>query len=113
MLAFCGPQDSDELGAQMGVDLLESAGFQVTFAGGNIPNDEILQRVHSTRPDVLLMFAAGAPDLPSLRRLIDTLREIAACPAIPLWGGGGLFNRAERLAQWTGARRAAVFQSRT
>ncbi|MCH7961822.1 MAG: cobalamin-dependent protein [Planctomycetes bacterium] len=103
VLAFCGPQDSDELGAQMGVDLLESAGFQVTFAGGNIPNDEILQRVHSTRPDVLLMFAAGAPDLPSLRRLIDTLREIGACPDIQLVVGGGVFNRADGLAEEIGA----------
>jgi len=103
IMAFCGPNDSDELGAQMAVDLLEQAGFDVSFAGGNIPNDEVLQAVHETRPDVLLMFASGPSDLPQLRQLIDTLHEIAACPDLQMVVGGGVFNRAEGLAEEIGA----------
>jgi methanogenic corrinoid protein MtbC1 len=103
VLAFCGPRDSDELGAQMAVDLLEEAGFQVIFAGGNIPNDEVLSEIHATRPDVLLMFAGGAADLPDLRQLIDTLREINACPNVQIVVGGGVFNRADGLAEEIGA----------
>lgn len=103
VLAFCGPKDADELGAQMAVDLLEQAGFDIQFAGGNIPNDEILQVVHENRPDVLLMFASGPSDLPQLRQLIDTLHEIAACPNLQMVVGGGVFNRAEGLAEEIGA----------
>lgn len=103
VMAFCGPRDSDELGAQMAVDLLEQAGFDVSFAGGNIPNDEILQAVHETKPDVLLMFASGPSDLPQIRQLIDTLHEISACPDLQMVVGGGVFNRAEGLAEEIGA----------
>lgn len=103
IFAMCGPRDSDELGAQMAVDLLEQAGFDISFAGGNIPNDEILAVVHETRPDVLLMFASGANDLPNIRQLIDTLHEIGACPNLQIVVGGGVFNRADGLAEEIGA----------
>lgn len=103
VLAFCGPRDSDELGAQLAVDLLEAEGFQITFAGGGIPNDEILAQIHDTRPQVVLLFAAGSTDLPQLRQLIDTLHDIGACPNIQIVVGGGVFNRADGLAEEIGA----------
>ena len=103
IFAMCGPRDSDELGAQMAVDLLEQAGFDVSFAGGNIPNDEVLAIVHENKPDVLLTFATGANDLPEIRNLIDTLHEIGACPNLQIVVGGGVFNRAEGLAEEIGA----------
>jgi methanogenic corrinoid protein MtbC1 len=103
IFAMCGPRDSDELGAQMAVDLLEQAGFDVSFAGGNIPNDEVLAVIHESKPDVLLTFATGANDLPEIRSLIDTLHEIGACPNLQIAVGGGVFNRAEGLAEEIGA----------
>lgn len=103
IFALCGPRDSDELGAQMAVDLLEEAGFRVRFAGGNIANDEIMSHVNEEKPDVLLMFASGANDLPNIRALIDSLREIAACPNVQIAVGGGVFNRADGLAEEIGA----------
>ncbi len=103
IFALCGPRDSDELGAQMAVDLLEQAGFDVSFAGGNIPNDEVLAVVHENKPDVLLTFATGANDLPEIRGLIDTLHEIGACPNLQIVVGGGVFNRADGLAEEIGA----------
>jgi methanogenic corrinoid protein MtbC1 len=103
IFALCGPKDADELGAQMAVDLLESSGFDITFAGGGIPNDEILAHVHESQPDVLLMFASAPSDLPDIRELIDTLHEINACPNLQIVVGGGVFNRAEGLAEEIGA----------
>lgn len=103
VLSFCGPTDADELGAQMAVDLLEEGGFTVSFAGGSIPNDEILAQVQETKPDVLLMFASGPNDLPDMRTLIDTLKEIGACPNLQFVVGGGVFNRAEGLSEEIGA----------
>jgi len=103
VFALCGPRDCDELGAQMAVDILEQGGFEVAFAGGSIANDEVLAHVHEQQPDVLLMFASGPSDLPEMRQLIDTLREIGACPGLQIAVGGGVFNRAEGLAEEIGA----------
>ncbi len=103
VLACCGPTDADELAAQMAVDLLEAGGFEMTFAGGGIPMDEVLGRIHEQRPDVLLLFASAPSDLPEIRAMIDQLREIGACPDLQIVVGGGVFNRAEGLAEEIGA----------
>ena len=103
VFACCGPSEGSELGAQMAVDLLEAAGFRVRFAGGAVPADEIQETVQSTRPDVLLMFCSEPRDLPEIRRLIDTLHEVGACPHTQIAVGGGVFNRAEGLAEEIGA----------
>lgn len=103
ILAFCGNTEHDELGAQMAVDWLESSGFEVRFAGGGIANDEILARVNEAQPDVLLMFASAPSDLPNIRALIDTIREIGACNSMQFAVGAGVFNRADGLAEEIGA----------
>lgn len=103
IFAVCGPRDSDELGAQMAVDLLEHHGFDVSFGGGGVANDEILSHIHENQPNVLLMFASGPSDLPEMRQLIDTLHEIGACPNLQIAVGAGVFNRAEGLAEEIGA----------
>ena len=103
VFAVCGPNDADELGAQMAVDLLEAGGCAVRFAGGGIPNDEILAQLHESQPDVLLLFASAPSDLPNIRALIDTMREINACARTQIVVGGGVFNRAEGLAEEIGA----------
>jgi len=103
VLAICGPEEPEELGAQMAVDLLEAAGFEMAFAGGGVPPDEILGHVHETKPDVLLMFCSAASDLPAIREMIDKIHEIGACPNLQVVVGGGVFNRAEGLAEEIGA----------
>lgn len=103
VLACCGPSESEELGAQMAVDLLETAGFTVNFAGGGVPADEILAQAQETKPDFLLMFASAASDLPGIRGIIDQIREIGACPKMRICVGAGVFNRAEGLAEEIGA----------
>ncbi|MBL8999977.1 MAG: cobalamin-dependent protein [Phycisphaerae bacterium] len=99
VFAVCGPSESEELAAQMVVDLLEAGGCQVTFTGGGIPGDEILAQVHERRPDILLMFASAASDLPEIRAVIDQIREIGAVDRTKIVVGGGVFNRAEGLAE--------------
>lgn len=103
VFAVCGPNDADELGAQMAVDLLEAGGFGVTFAGGGVPADELIACVQETKPDVLLLFASAPSDLPETRQIIDRLHEIGACPHTQIVVGGGVFNRAEGLAEEIGA----------
>ncbi|MEC9372316.1 MAG: B12-binding domain-containing protein, partial [Planctomycetota bacterium] len=59
IFALCGPNDADELAAQMAVDLLEADGYEISFAGGGVANDEVLSQVQERRPDVLLLFASA------------------------------------------------------
>lgn len=103
VFAACGPSESLELGAQMAVDLLEANGFDVRFSGGGVPADEIQNVVQNDRPDVLLMFCSSPQDLPGIRQMIDTLHEVGACPNLQVVVGGGVFNRAEGLAEEIGA----------
>ncbi|MBL0920560.1 MAG: cobalamin B12-binding domain-containing protein [Phycisphaerales bacterium] len=103
IFAVCGPTDADELAAQMAVDLLEAQGFSVAFAGGGIARDEILEQVQERRPDILLLFASAPNDLPNIRTLVDTMHEIGACRETQIAVGGGVFNRAEGLAEEIGA----------
>ncbi|HLO41805.1 MAG TPA: cobalamin-dependent protein [Phycisphaerales bacterium] len=99
----CGPAEGDELAAQMAVDLLETAGYRVTFAGGGLPSDEIRTQVHERQPNILLMFASSPSDLPGIREIIDTMNEIGAARKTRIAVGGGVFNRAEGLAEEIGA----------
>lgn len=103
VFACCGPSEGSELGGQMAVDLLEAAGFEVRFAGGGLPIDEVQAIVHRTKPNALLMFCSEPEDLPNIRVLIDSLHEIGACPHTQIIVGGGVFNRAEGLAEEIGA----------
>lgn len=103
ILALCGPSDTDELGAQMAVDLLEHYGFSVAFGGGRVPADEVQAHVQTKTPDILLMFCSSPADLPQIRGLIDTLHEVGACPSTQIVVGGGVFNRAPGLAEEIGA----------
>ena len=107
LMAFCGPSQGEELGAQIAVDLLEAAGFEVTFGGGGVPADEVMEQVHARRPDVLLMFASAASDLPGIRVIIDQLREIGAVSSTRMVVGGGVFTRAEGLADEIGIETCA------
>lgn len=103
VFAICGEAEGEELGAQMAVDLLEARGYSVQFAGGGVPFDEVLNHVQTARPDVLLAFCALPQDLPEIRRAIDTLNEINAVPNLQIVVGGGVFSRAEGLAEEIGA----------
>ncbi len=103
VLALSGPSDSDDLGAQMAIDLLEASGFRVNFAGGGVPTDEVMSFVNNNQPDVLLMFASAPNDLPEIRAIIDALEEIGAARKTQIVVGGGVFNRADGLAEEIGA----------
>jgi methanogenic corrinoid protein MtbC1 len=103
ILMFSGFSEADELAGQLTADLLEADGYEVFFGGGGIANDEILAEVGEHRPDVLLMFASAPTDAPNIRAIIDKIRGVGACPQMQMVVGGGVFNRAEGLAEEIGA----------
>ena len=105
VLVVCGPRDSDDLAGQLAVDLLISHGFTVYSGGGGIPNDELLAEIKERQPTALVLFAAGANELPDIRDLIDTIHEQDPSRRLQVVVGGGVFNRADGLAEEIGADR--------
>lgn len=103
VLLFCGPNEPDELAGQMAADLLEADGYDVYFGGGGVANDEVIGQMGEVDPAAVVLFGSTPADLPYIRRLIDQLHEIEVCPRAQVVVGGGVFNRAEGLAEEIGA----------
>jgi methanogenic corrinoid protein MtbC1 len=103
VLIFCGNDEPEELGGQLTADLFEADGWIVKFAGGGVPDDEVLQLIGATRPDLLVMFGTLPSGVPAVRKLIDYLREVNSCPTMQIMCCGGIYKRAEGLAEEIGA----------
>src|SRR5438874_703749 len=103
VLIFCGDDEPEELGGQICSDLFECDGWSVKFAGGGVPEDEVLALIGSERPDLLVMFGTLPSGVPAVRKLIDYLREVNSCPAMQIMCCGGIYKRAEGLAEEIGA----------
>ncbi len=103
IMMACGDTILDEISAGMAADLVEAGGFEVRFAGGGVASDELMSQVGEDRPDILLLFSSAASDLPGIRQLIDHLREVNAVPDLQIVVGGGVYGRAEGLAEEIGA----------
>ncbi len=102
-LIFCGDAEPEELGGQICSDLFEADGWTVKFAGGGVPEDEVLKLIGDTRPDLLVLFATLPTGMPAVRKLIDYLREVNSCPNMQILCAGGIYKRAEGLAEEIGA----------
>src|SRR4051794_28866472 len=103
VLIFCGDDEPEELGGQICADLFECDGWTVKFAGGGVPEDEVLALIGSERPDLLVMFGTLPSGVPAVRKLIDYLREVNSCPAMQIMCCGGIYKRAEGLSEEIGA----------
>jgi len=99
MVVACGDGESEELGAQIMADLFEASGWSVWFLGSGVPNDEILQFVGKTRPDILCMYGTRPAGVPGMRHLVDLIRGVGVCEEMQVLVSGGVFNRAEGLAE--------------
>jgi methanogenic corrinoid protein MtbC1 len=103
VLIFCGNNEPEELGGQICADLFEADGWTVRFAGGGVPEDEVLKLIGDFRPDLLVMFATLPAAVPAVRKLIDYLRDVNSCPQMQVMCCGGVYKRAEGLSEEIGA----------
>lgn len=103
VLLVSGPEEAEELSGQIVADILEADGYDVFFAGGGIANDEIVAQVGELQANVLLVFGAVASTVPFTRLLVDRLHSIGVCPNVQIAVGGGVFARADGLAEEIGA----------
>ena len=99
IIVVCGQGEAEELGAQMMADLFEAVGWSVWFLGAGVPSDEVLQFAGKTRPDILCLYGSKPPSVPGIRKLIDQVREIGGFDQMQVLVAGGVFNRAEGLAE--------------
>lgn len=99
----CASTEHSELGAQMAADIFESDGWEVRFLGGGVTNDELISFTNIYSPNMLLIYGATASLAPSVRELIDSVRNINACPNMKIMLSGGIFDRAEGLWEEIGA----------
>jgi len=103
VLVVCGDDEPEELGGQICADLFEADGYEVRFAGGGVPNDEILRLIGEIRPNLLVLFGTLPSGMPAVRKLIDYLRDVNSCPNMQVMCCGGIYKRAEGLAEEIGA----------
>lgn len=103
VMLVCGPEESEEIGAQMAADLFEADGYDTYFVGGGVANDELVAQVGELNADVLVVFGVTPSTVPFTRLLIDRLHDIGACTKLQIAVGGGVFNRADGLAEEIGA----------
>ena len=103
VMIFCGDAEPEELGGQLCADLFESNGWTVRFGGGGVPNDEVLKLIGDHRPDLLVMYGTLPSAVPAVRKLIDYLREVNSCPDMQVMCCGGIYKRADGLAEEIGA----------
>ena len=98
VLIFCGADEPEELGGQITSDLFEADGWMTRFAGGGVPDDEVLKLIGEFRPNLLVMCGTLPSGVPSVRKLIDYLREVNSCPEMQIMCCGGIYKRAEGLS---------------
>jgi methanogenic corrinoid protein MtbC1 len=103
VLIFCGDDEPEELGGQICADLFDADGWTVRFAGGGVPEDEVLNLIGEFRPDLVVMFGTLPSGVPAVRKLIDYLREVNSCPEMQVMCCGGIYKRAEGLSEEIGA----------
>jgi methanogenic corrinoid protein MtbC1 len=103
MLVVCSPGEPEELGAQITTDIAEAHGWTVHFAGGGVPNDEIVGWIGQLQPQVLMVYGTIPSGAPMVRQLIDLLHDVGIAPKLQIICSGGVFNRAEGLAEEIGS----------
>lgn len=108
LVVACGESPREEIGSQITADLFQSEGWEVYLVGAGVPHDEILTLTGQLRPDLLLIYGVSPQEVPGVRALVESIREIGVCPTMNVVVSGGVFNRADGLWQEVGADRFAA-----
>jgi methanogenic corrinoid protein MtbC1 len=103
VLVVSGETGREEIIAQIAADLFQSEGWEAFLIGGGVPYDEVYKLVGEMGPNVLLISGAQPADVPAIRGLISSIREIGVCPTMHILVCGGVFGRADGLWQEVGA----------
>lgn len=84
----CVEGELHDLGARMGADFLEMAGFDVCFLGANVSPAALVVALERELPDLLGLSAMMHFHARALRAAVHAARSVA--PLLPIVVGGGL-----------------------
>lgn len=97
----CIEGEHHDLGARMGADFLEMAGFDVRFLGGNVPTRSLAEMVGDTKPDLVGLSVAMTYNVPTLVDAVSAIRKVAG-DRFPILVGGHVLAWAPELEKQIG-----------
>jgi len=98
----CVEGEQHDLGARIGADFLEMAGFEVRFLGANVSTTALVEALESRPVSLLGLSASLQFHLNGLRRAVAAVRTVA--PLLPIVVGGRLLESMPGLAQELGVQ---------
>jgi MerR family transcriptional regulator, light-induced transcriptional regulator len=101
VLVACVEGELHDIGARMGADFLEMAGFEVRFLGANVPTATLGRALGEGPVDVLGLSASMPFHEPALRAAVREARRLKG-EGLPILVGGGLVRWAPGLREELG-----------
>lgn len=95
-LVACVEGEQHDVGARMGADFLEMAGFEVRFLGANVPTETIVREASAA--DLLGLSVSMPFHAPALEATVRAVRQ-ARGEGYPIVVGGNLVNWAPELGE--------------
>lgn len=80
LLIGCVEGEEHELAARLASDMLELAGFEARFLGGNVPHRHLVAMVREEKPDLIGLSVTMLYNLRSLRQAVAMLRTVTSAP---------------------------------
>jgi methanogenic corrinoid protein MtbC1 len=102
IVVACVEGELHDLGARMGGDFLEMAGFDVRFLGANVPHALLVQAVREHVPDLLGLSATMPFHWPALEQAVSEVRTVA--PVLPIIVGGAFVESTPGLSERLGVQ---------
>ena len=75
VLVICPPEEQHELGARIVADFFALSGFNTTFSGANVPEDNIVEAVKLIKPRYIAISVTNYYVLLATKRLINKIRR--------------------------------------
>jgi MerR family transcriptional regulator, light-induced transcriptional regulator len=88
VLLACVEGEHHSLGLRMAADVLEGAGYDVTYLGADVPSEALLDSVARLQPDLVGLSATTPEHAAAVARLIPGLRSLDPQLAIAVGGQG-------------------------
>ena len=89
-----------ELGARMGADFFNLAGYQTIFVGANTPKNEVLNGIRHELPDYVVINVVNYYNAFKVKPIVDEI--LLAAPGVRILGGGYAFRQEPALAHQLG-----------
>lgn len=84
-----------EVGARMISDLLELDGWNITYLGANIPNEEFMKIIYEEKPDFISISVTMSFNINSAKKLISQIRSDPNLDNMKILLGGYAFTLSE------------------